>query len=322
MTPMMRHADRLPQLGGERFLTDSGLETTLIYHEGRSLPAFSATHLHRDDAGEAYLSGYYDRHAAIAAEWGFGMVFETNTWRASPDWAAALGCTLPELAALNRRAVDFTQDCARTWRSQLPVVVSGVVGPRGDGYAPDRVMTAEVAAEYHSFQTAILAEGGVDQITAYTITTVPEAVGIVRAGVRAGLPVVISFTVETDGCLPTGQPLGEAITAVDRATAGAAAYFMVNCAHPSHFRAEIERGGAWLTRLRGLRANASCRSHAELEAMTTLDSGDPDALGEDYAALSRLLPGLVVMGGCCGTDHRHVAAIGRCCARAPHHGVA
>jgi S-methylmethionine-dependent homocysteine/selenocysteine methylase len=197
----------------------------------------------------------------------------------------------------------------------MPMVLSGCVGPRGDGYCPDRLMQAEEAEGYHAEQIGALAAGGADMITAITMTHTGEAVGVARASEAAGLPVAISFTVETDGRLPTGQSLGETIAEVDTETDGAPAYYMINCAHPTHFAAVLREAGSWAGRLRGVRANASCRSHAELDEATDLDDGDPEELGAQYADLQRKLPQLAVLGGCCGTDHRHVAAIARACGR-------
>jgi S-methylmethionine-dependent homocysteine/selenocysteine methylase len=123
-----------------------------------------------------------------------------------------------------------------------------------------------------------------------------------------------SFTVDTDGRLPTGQTLGDAVAEVDAATGGAPAYYMINCAHPTHFDGALAARARWVDRMRGLRANASTRSHAELNESTELDVGNPAELGAQYAALRRRLPRLNVMGGCCGTDDRHMAAIAEACA--------
>ena len=195
-------------------------------------------------------------------------------------------------------------------------MLSGCVGPRGDGYRPEQLMAAEEARAYHTPQIAALAQAGAEMVCAVTMTHVGEAVGVALGAEAAGLPVAISFTVETDGRLPTGEPLGEAIAEVDAATAAGPAYYMINCAHPTHFADVLRAGGGWTARVRGLRANASRCSHAELDAATELDAGDPDELAAQYAELRRLLPGLAVLGGCCGTDHRHLAAIARACTRA------
>jgi homocysteine S-methyltransferase len=310
-TPRYRHA--LPQLSGQTMLTDSGLETTLIFLDGLDLPCFASFALLRSEEGKVRLRAYFDRHAEIAVSRKVGFIADTPTWRASRDWGAKLGFTAEDLDAANRAAVAMMFDLRDTWeRPGTPVVVSGNIGPRGDGYAPDRVMEADEAEDYHTAQVRSLAEAGVDMITTMTMTHVGEAVGIARAAKAAGVPVSMGLTVETDGRLPTGQPLGEAIEAVD-ASGAAPAYYMINCAHPDHFREVLAAGGAWRERIRAIRANASRKSHAELDESTELDAGDPVGLGQDYAEIRKLLPNLRVFGGCCGTDHRHIAAMADTC---------
>jgi S-methylmethionine-dependent homocysteine/selenocysteine methylase len=256
------------------------------------------------------LRRYYDGYLAIAREHGAGFVIETPTWRANPDWAGQLGYSLEQLDAANRAAVSLAEEVRAAAAAEgITAVVSGCVGPRGDGYAPGSAMTPEEAEHYHSVQIGTFATTTADQVTAITMTNVEEAIGVVRAASAAGIPAAISFTVETDGRLPTGQPLHEAIEQVDAATGARAAYFMVNCAHPSHFADALATDGAWLRRLAGLRANASMKSHAELDEATELDEGDPVDLGARHAALRDRLSSVTVLGGCCGTDARHVAAI-------------
>jgi homocysteine S-methyltransferase len=174
-------------------------------------------------------------------------------------------------------------------------------------------MTLDDAERVHRPQVEALAAAGADMITAITMTTSAEAIGVARAAARAGRASAISFTVETDGTLPSGEPLSAAIDAVDADAAEAdrapPAYFMLNCAHPSHFEHVLGSLGERRGRLRGLRANASRLSHAELDAATELDAGNPQELGEDYARLKHQWSSLNVIGGCCGTDHRHIAAM-------------
>ena len=310
-TPRYRNA--LPQLAGRTMLTDSGLETTLIYHDGFDLPCFASFDLLKDASGRAALRRYFDRHAKLAVDRGVGFIADTPTWRASRDWGAKLGYDDAALAEANRAAVEMMFAVRDQWeRPGTPVVVSGNIGPRGDGYSPDRVMEAGEAEAFHTAQIETLADAGVDMITAMTMTHAGEALGIARAAKAVGVPVSMGLTVETDGRLPTGQPLGEAIEEID-ASGAAPAYFMINCAHPDHFRDVLAAGGAWRDRIRAVRANASRKSHAELDEATELDPGDPVGLGADYAALLKLLPNLRVFGGCCGTDHRHIAAIADAC---------
>jgi S-methylmethionine-dependent homocysteine/selenocysteine methylase len=310
---MAKYRHALPQLGGDLFVTDGGIETCLIFHDCLELPLFAAFHLLREKSGMEALRRYYRRYAAIAESNGAGFVFESPTWRASPDWGHKLGYSAAALAEANQRSIALGCELRQAVGEAMPVVISGCVGPRGDGYSPARLMAADEAEAYHARQIETFAASEADMVTAITMTDVGEAVGVARAARAAGMPVAISFTLETDGRLPTGQELGEAIGAVDDTTDVAPAYYMINCAHPTHFSAMLEAGGDWVGRLRGVRANASRRSHAELDEATDLDDGDPDELGREYAALRRRLPGLTVLGGCCGTDHRHVEAICRAC---------
>ena len=305
---------RIPTLGGPRFLTDGGIETVLIFQEGIELPHNAAFVLLRDAAGIARLGDYYERYIAIARASGTGFVLESPTWRANPDWAARIGVDADELDALNRLAIELMRELAETHASPtLQMVVSGCVGPRSDGYRPEALMTGDAAAAYHAAQIGSFAAAGADMIAAITMTHVGEAVGVARAARAAGLPVAISFTVETDARLPSGETLQAAIEAVDAATGNYPAYYMVNCAHPSHFAAALAADEAWVTRIGGLRANASRLSHAELDAAPELDSGDPEQLGREHRQLVERLPQLAVLGGCCGTDHRHVQAIADAC---------
>ena len=294
-------------LNGRAILTDGGLETTLVFHEGIDLPAFAAFPLLDTPEGREQLARYYRRYIALAEANGRGLLLETPTWRAHADWGPMLGYSPAELDRVNRYAVRWLRDLMPD--SDRPHVVGGNIGPRGDGYVLDAVMSAEEAERYHSTQVTSLASAGADLISAYTIGYSDEAIGIVRAAHGCRMPSVMSFTVETDGRLPSGEALGEAIARVDAATDGGPAYYMINCAHPSHFRHVLEDSSGWHLRIRGLRANASCRSHAELDEATELDAGDPPALALDYEQLRTDLPALRVIGGCCGTDHRHVAAI-------------
>jgi S-methylmethionine-dependent homocysteine/selenocysteine methylase len=296
----------LPQLSGDRlFLTDGGLETTLIFHGGIDLPYFAAFTLLEDEAGAEALRRYFEPYLAIAREQGAGIVLDSATWRASRDWAERLGYSPEQLAEANRRAVALV---AGLREPDVPVVLNGVVGPRGDGYVVGDAMTAAEAEAYHAEQIGTFAGTAAEMVSAITMTYVDEAVGITRAAQAAGLPAAISFTVETDGRLPSGQPLREAIEQVDAETGSGPAYFMVNCAHPTHFAGVLE-DGPWLERIGGLRANASTMSHAELDEAAELDEGDPAQLAADYRALRDRLPNANVLGGCCGTDHRHVGAI-------------
>ena len=307
---MAKYRSALPQLGGDLFLTDGGIETTLVFVEGHELPYFAAFHLLKDAGGEAALRKYFATYAALAQARGVGCVLETATWRASADWATKLGYSPEQLADLNRRAVALLHDVrAEHETPATPIVVSGCIGPRGDGYNPESFMSAAEAEDYHGLQATTFRDADADLVTAITMTYPAEAIGLTRAARAAGMPVVISFTVETDGRLPNGATLREAIEEVDAATASAPAYYMINCAHPTHFERALTAGAPWVARIRGLRANASAKSHAELDQATELDIGNPSELAQQYRALRGRLTNLNVVGGCCGTDERHVGAI-------------
>jgi len=170
-------------------------------------------------------------------------------------------------------------------------------------------VSGAVVCAIHAPQVRALGKAGVDMITAMTLTNSNEAVGIVRAAAEIDMPVAIAFTLETDGRLPSGQSLANAIATVDQATSARAAYFMINCAHPDHFASIFRNGGAWIERIGGLRTNASRMSHAELDEAEALDSGDPVELGHLHHDLLRYLPNIHLVGGCCGTDHRHVGCL-------------
>jgi S-methylmethionine-dependent homocysteine/selenocysteine methylase len=306
----MKYRHHLPQLEGGLFLTDGGIETTLIFHEGLDLPAFAAFDLLKDEAGTEALRRYFEPYAKLAGERGLGFVLESPTWRASPRWAAQIGYSEQQLDALNRNAIALMEEIrARHEPDAAAVVISGCIGPQDDGYDPAERLSAAAARDYHSTQIETFSDTAVDMITAITMTYADEAIGLTLAAQEAGMPAAISFTVETDGRLPSGQELGEAIEQVDAETGSGPSYYMINCAHPTHFESLLEAGESWQLRIRGMRANASTKSHAELDEATELDEGDPEDLGARHAALLPKLPNLNVIGGCCGTDHRHVREV-------------
>ena len=289
----------------ELMLTDGGLETVLLFHEGFELPCFAAFPLVEQEPGREALRRYFEPFLATAAGLGLPFVLDTATWRANPDWGTQLGYDQDTLAQANRAAVAFARELAA---GRPDVLINGSVGPRGDGYVVGETMSAQQAQEYHAWQIGVFREAGVDRVTALTLSYPEEAIGIVAAAAEAGVPAVIGFTVETDGRLPNGISVTEAIEQVDGATAGAAAFFILNCAHPTHVAAGLT-GEPALARVGGLRVNASALSHAELDEAEELDEGDPALLAHDNLALSAALPSIELLGGCCGTDHRHVAAI-------------
>lgn len=302
----------IPRLGGAPFLTDAGLETCLVFKDGLELPCFASFVLLDDPRGLECLKSYYRGFLQLAADQGTGFVLDTPTWRANPDWGDTIGFDRAALAAVNRRAVALVDELRSESGIAERVALNLVIGPRGDGYRADALMSASEAQSYHAWQVGQAADSGAEMASAVTMNYLEEAQGIAIAAADAGIPCVISFTVETDGRLPTGMSLGEAVCRVDDATHGSVAYYMINCAHPSHFTGVLSEDGL-AERIGGIRANASRMSHAELDEAAELDDGDPDELAGDYRGLLASLPHICVVGGCCGTDHRHVAAVAREC---------
>lgn len=291
------------------YLTDGGFETSMLFLEGFDLPAFAACVLLEDGVARAAMDRYFDRFLAMAETAGTGFVLDTNTWRSGTHWADAVGRTPGQMQELTREAVRFAMAIRGRWQDRVsPILLNGVIGPAGDAYDGTLKMDAAAAEEIHAPQIALLATCGVDLVSALTFGSMQEVIGFTRAGVNVGVPVAISFTVETDGCLPDGTPLERAVLETDAATEEAPLYYMINCAHPEHFR-DVLTDEAWCQRIRGVRANASRLSHAELDEAETLDDGNPEEFGALHTDLSRKLPALKVVGGCCGTDHRHVGCM-------------
>ena len=306
---MSIESNALAQLGEKVFLTDGGLETVMIFHEGLELPCFAAFDLLKDEAGTKTLRDYYRPFIDSAIKGRMGFILDTPTWRASSDWMPQLGHQVHDVDNFNRKAVSLMQNLRQEFQTaDTPMVISGAIGPRGDGYTPGRQMTADEACEYHLPQARALAAAGADLLSAVTMNYIAEAIGIMHAAKQVGLPVAIGFTTELDGCLPDGDTLEQAINRVDHETSGEPAYYMLNCAHFDHFTDALIENADWVSRIRAVRANASRLSHAELDECEVLDDGDPKEFGDLCAKLHGTFSNLTIFGGCCGTDHRHVDA--------------
>lgn len=292
------------------YLTDGGLETTLLFHHEVDLRHFAAFELIEHPRGKKVFLKYYHPYLRLASRYRLNYILETPTWRASTDWGFKLGYTLDDLIEVNRKSVRILREISCTATGSISkILISGNIGPRRDGYRADNQLTHRQAKAYHQTQVNTFAEENVDLVTGMTINYSDEAIGIIHAARDAGVPAVVSFTVETDGCLPDGETLRDAIERTDQLTGAYALYFMINCAHPHHFKNVLLDPGKWKERIRGIRANASTKSHAELDGSKTLDAGDKCHLAVSYGELMSLLPNLRVIGGCCGTDHSHMEAI-------------
>lgn len=300
----------LSRSNGRPWLSDGGLETALIFLEGFDLPGFASFPLLETDEGMAALRRYFRDMLETARAHETGLILGTATWRASRGWGPSLGLSNDQIDEANRRSVAFAESL-RDEFPDVPILIEGVLGPHGDAYAPDRILSAQEARDYHRPQIRVLTDAGADFIGAYTLSSLGEAIGIAEAAREVDMPVLLSFTVETDGRLSSGITLAEAIAQTDAATGSYPIWYGINCAHPDHFRDHLN--GNWIGRIGSIRANASRKSHAELDEATELDAGNPAELAQDYAELLGLLPQVRVLGGCCGTDHRHIAAIGKAC---------
>jgi len=298
-----------PLLDGRSYLTDGGLETDLIFNHGIDLPEFAAFPLVEDESGRETLAAYYAAYADLARKAGAGLVLESPTWRANPDWAAKVGYDAAALDRANREAVRFLHQERDGYDDLSDVLISGQIGPRGDGYVAGEKADPDEAAAYHKPQIESFAAAGADLTQALTMTGPEEAIGIVRAARSVGLPVGISFTVETDGRLPDGTRLADAVAQVE--ADGGPDHYLLNCAHPEHVLPGLadENGGGWRERIVGFRPNASKRTHQELDEAEDLDAGDPAELSSSFEQLRARLPSVSLLGGCCGTDARHVAAL-------------
>ncbi|MCJ8314654.1 MAG: homocysteine S-methyltransferase family protein [Saccharospirillaceae bacterium] len=311
---MAIYRESLPQCLNGLFLTDSGLETRLIFEDGYQLDQFAVFVLLTNTKDRLRLKRYYIEHALLAIKYHCHFILESVTWRASADWAKKLGINLQELDSLNKQSIQLLEEV----RSQFATpnnkfIISACIGPRGDGYQISTKMNEQQAFDYHKVQIQSFVNTQADMVSALTINYVQEAIGIVKAAQFYNMPVVISFTLETDGLLPSGQSLKEAILQVDKSTSNGPLYYMINCAHPTHFEQVLIAGEKWPTRIKGIRANASCKSHQELDESDVLDIGDPYELGQQYKKLLTNFKHINILGGCCGTDIRHIEQIAKAC---------
>ncbi|MCK8462469.1 homocysteine S-methyltransferase family protein [Aliiroseovarius sp. S1339] len=308
---MSRSTPRLPHQTDDIFLTDGGTETWLMYKRGFELQKFSAFHLLNDERSAKALREYYTAFANIAVKLGTSFIFDSLTYRASRDWGALLGYSTEGLAEMNHKCIEFYRECAaEAGLAAENTVLSGCIGPKGDAYRLNKGLTAESAESYHREQIDTFKAAGANIVTALTLSTTAEAIGVAKASAEAGIPSVIAFTIEKDRKLRSGETLKQAIETVDRETSNAPAYYMINCAHPVDFGPALANED-WANRIRGLRANASSVAHGTLCKLGHLDEGDPEELARQYVDIRAAHPKMNVFGGCCGTDYVHVEKTGR-----------
>jgi len=301
-----------PRLDGKFYLTEGGAETEILYKWGFELPEFAMFPLLDNSEADAVIRGMYRRYFDVAEAHDTGLLILGHDYRASPDWGAKLGYTPEALVEMQHRTIQFLTDMRTEYEGRVTdVYVGGCIGPRGDAYGTGGDITESEAEDYHSVQLTTLKETDADMAVAVTLNNIPEAVGIVRAAAAIGFPVGISLTLTTQGRLRSGPSLREAVESIEEATGGTAAWFGTNCAHPLEFEPAIADSGAWTERLRYIRPNAVKMEQVALCKLGHLEDGDPVELGEQMGDVARRFPRADILGGCCGTDERHLAEIAK-----------
>ena len=300
------------QVSGLIYLTEGGQETEVMYRHGFDLPEFAMFPLLDQPDAVEVVRAMYSAVLDTAERHGCAVLLGGLDYRASPDWAGLIGYDPTALAAMQTRAIEFLREVSDPYRDRLPDVrIAGIVGPRGDAYQVNPTITADESEEYHSVQLATLAASGVDLVEAMTFNNVDEAVGLARAASSAGLPLSVSFVLDSDHNLNGGPSLKEAIESVD-AAAGSdrPAFYGINCSHPFEFMPAIE-SGEWFKRIRCLRPNAAAADKISLCTLGHLEEGDPVELGSLMGQLAADYPHIDIWGGCCGTWDKHLDHIAR-----------
>lgn len=298
-------------------LTSGGSQTTLMYKHNCQLRAFATYELLFSEQWNGTMRRMVEEYGDVAVKRGVPLLLDTETWRASANWYSTLQTPEEQRAQVHALALQQAQEVAQYVRDKsggrVPVMIHGVVGPRKDAYLHDASLSVQVAREYHSAQVAEMRALGVGLVGAYTLTSSAEGAGFAAAAAAAGMDCMVSFTLDVDGRLPSGEELGEAIAKVGAGEGRAPVCYMVNCVHPRYIREVVERarGEAWVGRIGGVRANASAKSHAELAASDELDEGDAVEWAKEVVGLREVLPGLKVIGGCCGTGAEHCEEIAK-----------
>lgn len=288
-------------------ITDGGLETTLIYKYNIELPYFSCINLLKTDSGRNIIYNCLLNYVNISEKYNVNIIIETPTWRCSKKWSKLLNCENSDIEKINREAVNIVKSIKK---NNKKIIISGNIGPIDDGYVISNKLTIEELKEYHSEQIYILANENVDIISAFTINYVEEAIGITLVCKDINIPLVISFTLNIDGKLPSGMTLEDSIKYIDKYTNYYPMYYMINCAHPKHFISLFKDNNSdWIKRIKGIRSNASDKSHEELNNSKKLDIGNIVELSNYCKNIRKENKHINIFGGCCGTDENHVEEI-------------
>lgn len=293
---------------GGNVMINGGLETTLIYKHNLDLPFFSCIDLFKTEETKQIMYDYYLDYVKAAKKYNVPVIIDTPTWRFNKDWAIQSGYNDQQLANRNKEAVDLVRGLKDVYDN---VIISGELGPRYDGYVISEKMTTEEAQQYHSAQVESFSSSNVDIITAATMNYVEEALGVTLAAKSTSTPLVVSFTLSSEGDLPSGMTLKEAIMKVDTISGEYPLHYMINCVHPVYFAELLKKNKdqAWIKRIKGIRPNASSKSHEELDNLGTLDVGDMDELANYCKEIQDSCKHIKLFGGCCGTTVEHIECI-------------
>lgn len=297
------------QTAGHYYMCEGGTETEVMYKHGFSFPHFAVFELLKDTKAVAALKRMYQDYFEVVAKHNMSALVGGLDYRASPDWGALLGYSAEGLADINHQSIEFLRNIAVDYSNNIEnILIQGLIGPRGDAYETNHSITEAEAQDYHSVQLQTLKSANVDLATAMTFNNVPESIGVARAAVEADVPLCISLSLDGSSNLNSGPSLAEAITTIDAATDSSVAFFMINCVHPLEYEPALA-DEQWITRIRGVRPNASVMDKLSLCTIGHLEAGNPTELGKQMGDLMQRYPHMDICGGCCGTWDTHLDQI-------------
>ncbi len=299
------------QKEGRFYLSEGGTETELMYKYGFELPHFAMFPLLNNPDAVLKMKEMLRSYLDVAAKHKICALMGGLDYRASPDWGKLLGYSPDGLAEANLQSIEFLREIAKEYASEIPdILFQGLIGPRGDAYEKNESITENEAEDYHSVQLETLKKADVDLALAITFNNIPESIGVARAAAKIGVSLGISLTLDSSSKLNSGPSLAEAIIAIDEETNQSPEFYLINCSHPLEYEPAIEPGN-WISRVRGVRPNASKMEKIELCQIGHLEEGDPEELGKLCGDLARRYPHMDIWGGCCGTWNSHLDEIAK-----------
>lgn len=294
------------QVEGRYYLSEGGMETEVMYKHGFDFPHFAVFELLKNPKAVSALQAMYRQYFDVVAKHQMVALVGGLDYRASPDWGALLGYSADGLSDMNHRCIDFLRDLAKEYIGEIDeILIQGFIGPRGDAYETNTVITEQESEDYHSVQLQTLKEADVDLASALTFNNIPESIGVAKAAARLDLPLCISLSLDGSSRLNSGPSLGDAIKTIDAATDNSVAFYMINCVHPLEYESALA-DESWMKRIRGVRPNASVMDKISLCKIGHLEDGDPIELGNQIGDLFKRFPHMDILGGCCGTWDNHL----------------